>query len=82
MWSVCGFVPLYAPHPRGEYARHIRWLKMMYMTPSRRAIALLLPALSVASSQSRKALAFAMSFLFEVSIIQSSARPSLCSDEV
>jgi hypothetical protein len=51
----------------------------MYMMPSRRAIAALLPCASVARSQFSTAAARALSAGLSMSTAQSHARPSACS---
>ena len=71
---------MYGCHPAAtSYERHIRPCQMMYMIPSRRALAYGLPAASVANSHTPKAFAIATSEALLESSMKSRARPSLCS---
>lgn len=62
MWSVCGLLPLYSRHPSAAWLDdQILSFQIRYMIPSRRALACLLPYLSVFSSQVRMSSAMARS---------------------
>src|SRR3954465_15204678 len=79
--SVCGLAPLYLRQPaETAYEPQILWFQMTYWMPRRRAIAYLLPYLSVAISHFTNLATRARPAADRPLTPQSNARPSLCSD--
>jgi hypothetical protein len=77
---VCGDAPEYEDQPRSvSYRRNMRRFQMMYMIPSRRALAKLLQFVSVAKRKSNRLWTVARSRALPAFMAQSHARPSLCS---